>query len=107
MIDAWFTISVAACGDATACYHVATLAIHLLNVAMVFLLALMLFGDQRVAFLATLLFALEPAYAQAVVWISAITGVLATTCYLASLLARLARGKPVPLADEPWTNCSP
>jgi hypothetical protein len=97
MIDAWFTVSVAGCGGATACYHLASLAVHLLNIAMVFALALLLFGDLRVAFLGALLFALEPAYAQAVVWISAITGVLATACYLASLVFQV----------RSWTASSP
>ncbi len=89
MADAWFAASVAGCGAASACYHLATLAVHLLNVALVFLLALALLRDLRVAFLGTLLFALEPAYVQAVVWISAITGVMATTFYLASLLVQV------------------
>ena len=89
VIDAWFTVSVAVCGGASACYHVASFAVHLLNVALAFSLALALFRDARVAFLGTLLFALEPAYTQAVVWISAITGVLATAFYLASLVVQV------------------
>jgi hypothetical protein len=89
MADAWFAASVAGCGGASACYHLAILAVHLLNVALAFLLALALSRDLRVAFLGTLLFALEPAYVQAVIWISAITGVLATAFYLTSLLVQV------------------
>lgn len=107
MIDAWFTLSVAGCGRAAACYHLANFAVHLLNIGLVFALALLLFSDLRVAFLGTLIFALEPAYAQAVVWISAITGVLATACYLTSLVFQPDRGPRAPPRGARATNCSP
>lgn len=85
--DLWFAASTSACGFALPCHHLLLLAVHLVNIALVFVLGTWLFGDLRTASLATLLFALEPAYAQAVVWLSAITGVLCAFGYLGSLTA--------------------
>jgi hypothetical protein len=86
IIDIWFASATRACGASTSCYHLSNLGIHLLTVSMVFLLALILFDDRRIACLGALLFALQPGYAQAVVWTSAVTGLLMTTFYVASLL---------------------
>jgi hypothetical protein len=89
VIEAWFALTVAACGYETACYHMANVTVHLLNVALVFSLGLALFKDLRVAFLAALIFAIEPGSTQAVVWVSAVTGLLATMFCVASLLAQV------------------
>ena len=89
VVEAWFALTVAACGYETACYHMANVTVHLLNVALVFSLGLALFKDLRVAFLAALIFAIEPGSTQAVVWVSAVTGLLATMFCLASLLAQV------------------
>jgi hypothetical protein len=85
--DLWFAASTSACGFALPCHHLLLLAVHLANIALVFVLGTWLFGDLRTASLATLLFAFEPAYTQAVVWLSAITGVLCAFGYLGSLTA--------------------
>lgn len=88
--ETWFAWTVTACGTGTGCYHAASLAVHLLNIGLMFWLSVSLVRDLRVAFLAGLLFAIQPAATQAVVWISAVTGLLATAFCLMSLLA-LAR----------------
>ena len=85
--DLWFAAATSACGFALPCHHLLLLAVHLANIALVFVLGTWLFGDLRTASLATLLFAFEPAYTQAVVWLSAITGVLCAFGYLGSLTA--------------------
>lgn len=89
MIDVWFAGATAGCGFEASCYHLATLGVHLLNVALVFALGLSLFKDLRIVVLGTLLFVLEPAYTQAVVWVSAVTGLMAALFYLTSLLAQV------------------
>lgn len=89
VVDLWFAAAVTGCRDLAACYHVANLVVHVLNVALVFAIAWGLFDDLRVAALGALLFAFDPGYAQAVVWVSAITGVLMTFFYLASLGAQI------------------
>jgi hypothetical protein len=64
-----------------------SLGIHLVNVSVVFWLGLTLFRDLRTAFLGALLFAIQPGATQAVVWISAVTGLLATAFGLLALSA--------------------
>ena len=86
VIDIWFGGATLACGPSTSCYHVLNLGLHFLNVALVFSLALLLFDDLFVASLGALMFALQPGYTQAVVWISAVTAVLMTTFYVTSLV---------------------
>ena len=85
--DLWFAGTTSVCGFELPCHHLLLLAIHLANVALVFVLATWLTGSLGTAWLATLLFALNPAYTQAVVWLSAITGVLCAFGYLGSLAA--------------------
>jgi len=88
VVDVWFTGTTRICGASVPCYHVANLGVHLLNILLVFALAQSLLNDVRPAFLASVLFAVQPAPTQAVVWVSAVTSLLATSCYLASLLAQ-------------------
>ena len=83
--DLWFAGTASVCGFSLPCHHLLLLAVHLANVALVFVLASWLSGSLGTAWLATLLFALNPAYTQAVVWLSAITGVLCAFGYLGSL----------------------
>jgi hypothetical protein len=85
--DLWFAGTASVCGFSLPCHHLLLLAVHLANIALVFVLASWLSGSLGTAWLATLLFALNPAYTQAVVWLSAITGVLCTFGYLGSLTA--------------------
>jgi hypothetical protein len=85
--DLWFAATTTACGFELPCHHLLLLGVHVANVALVFLLGTWLSGSLRIASLATLLFALNPAYTQAVVWLSAITGVLCAFGYLGSLAA--------------------
>jgi len=88
VVEVWFAGAVAACGPATSCYHLLNLALHLFTISLVFAMALALFRDARAAFWGALFFAVEPAYTQAVVWISAVSTLLATCLYVASLLAQ-------------------
>ena len=85
VIDLWFGATVRVCGSGTGCYHAASLSVHLLNIALVFALLFTLTSNLAVALLSSAFFAVEPAYTQAVIWISAITGVLMTTGVLLSL----------------------
>ena len=85
--DLWFAATTSVCGFTLPCHHLLLLGVHLANVVLVFLLATWLSGSLKTSWLATLLFALNPAYTQAVVWLSAITGVLGAFGYLGSLTA--------------------
>lgn len=102
IVTVWFAGVVTACGVNTGCYHIASFVVHLLNISLVFWLAISLSRDIRIAFLATLLFALEPAYTQAVVWVSAATELLSTCFFLASLQAQVISWRGPTLVRPRW-----
>jgi protein O-mannosyl-transferase len=66
-------------------YHWDNLLLHLINVALVFGLLRMLFGDLDLAFLTALLFAIHPMQVESFAWISGRKDVLFGTFYLAGL----------------------
>lgn len=81
----WFAGAVQICGRASGCFHLLSLAVHASVIAMVFMLGLALFRRPSTAVVGALAFAVQPTYVQAVVWVSAVTGLLATLWYLAAL----------------------
>jgi hypothetical protein len=87
MADLWFASTTSVCGFTLSCHHLLLLALHAVNASLVFVLASWLFRSLRTAWLAGLLFALNPAYTQAVVWLSGVTGVLCAFGYLGALTA--------------------
>jgi len=69
-------------------YHVVSLGLHIINVALVFRLAQRLFGETRfVAFAAALFFAVHPVHAETVSWIGGQSDLLPTAFLLGALLA--------------------
>lgn len=70
-------------------YHAVSLALHWLNAALVLALARQLVDRPRIALGASLLFALLPFHAEAVVWLASLYDLLATAGYLAALLCLL------------------
>jgi hypothetical protein len=86
MTDLWFAAAAATCGT-SGCYHLLSLAVHLVSVGLVFALARALFRDLRIAVLGSVLFALEPASVQAVTWVAAIPDLLGACLFLAALFA--------------------
>lgn len=75
-------------------YHVLSLALHALNVVLVFTFLRRLTGRHWAAFFAALLFAVHPMQVEAVSWAAALSTVLFSTFYLLSLLAYLRWRKP-------------
>jgi len=67
-------------------YHLANIALHGLNAVLVYHLARRLVAQNALSFLAALLFAVHFIHAEAVLWISGVSGVLATSFYLLSIL---------------------
>jgi hypothetical protein len=107
VIDLWFTAGHVVCDRSSACYHAASLIVHLFAVAMVFVLAQMLFRDVRIAALGTALFALQPAYTQAVAWVAAIPNTLGAAFLLAALLAQTQSWQPrSPTGQRAWEIAS-
>ena len=85
VVQLWFAGATTACGPSEPCYHWLSLGIHVLNVALVALVGAAITGRPGFGLLSALLFAVHPAYTQAVVWVSAMTALLCTTFLLLSL----------------------
>jgi hypothetical protein len=90
VIDAWFIVTTTACGPAVPCYHLANLAVHLVNIVLVLALVKTVTGNDPLALLTAALWAVQPTPSQAILWVSAVTSLLAATFYLTSLLAQAA-----------------
>jgi hypothetical protein len=86
LVDFWFAGGVRVCGMSSGCYHVLSLLVHLVSVALVFALTQQLFDDLRLAVFATVLFALQPSYTQAVAWVAGIPDLLGACLYLTAML---------------------
>ncbi|MBY0274073.1 hypothetical protein K2Z84_01935, partial [Candidatus Binatia bacterium] len=78
-------------GTAPAGYHATSLLVHLLNVALVYLLALRFDATLRAAAAAAALFALHPIVVEPVCWVIGRKDLLATTLLLAGLLVLVGR----------------
>jgi Dolichyl-phosphate-mannose-protein mannosyltransferase len=70
-------------------FHVASIVIHLINTLLLFLLARALTGRDGFAWLAALLFCVQPGYTEAVAWVAAITDLLPATWFLLTLWLNL------------------
>jgi hypothetical protein len=81
-----FAVQHALFGLDPAGYRVVSIALHALNVVLVYELGRCLLRSPRAALLAALLFAVHPAHSQAVMWDAAVHHVVATLFYLAALL---------------------
>jgi hypothetical protein len=85
LIVIWFATAARICGRSTTCYHLGSLLVHLANVALIFSIVWGLSRQISTAFLATLLFVVQPSYTQAVLWVSAITELSGAFWLLSSL----------------------
>jgi hypothetical protein len=85
VVQTWFAGATTVCGPSEACYHWLSLGVHVLNVALVALVGTAITDRRAFGVLSALLFAVQPAYTQAVVWVSAMTALLCTTFLLLSL----------------------
>ena len=70
-------------------FHVASIAIHLVNTLLLFLFARTLTGNDAFAGLAALFFAVQPGHAEAVAWVGAITDLLPALWYLLAIWTHL------------------
>ena len=70
-------------------FHVVNIALHALNAVLLFFIGVRLFGREKAALAAALLFALHPMQTEAVTYISGRSSSLMATFYLSALLAYL------------------
>ncbi len=88
----YFQVLKAICGVNPIGWHIAGLAFHLLNCALLFAVAWHLFGERVSATVAALIFGLHGSNPEAVVWIASHRDLLACACVLASILLVLPSG---------------
>lgn len=89
VVSLWFAGVSRVCGPSPECYHLLSIAVHTLNIALVFAVAFALTSRSATAFLSALLFAAQPTYVQAVVWVSAVTGLISAAFSLVALLLQI------------------
>lgn len=80
-------------------FHVASIAIHLINTLLLYLFARTLTGSEPFAGLAALFFAVQPGHAEAVAWVGAITDLLPALWYLLAIWTHLLFLRPPALAS--------
>jgi hypothetical protein len=86
-VELYFALMYRGVGCSATMLHVANILLHVVNAALVMVLAQLLTADVTIAALAGLLFATQPALAQAVLWPAAMSSVLCAFCGLAMLIA--------------------
>ena len=96
IVEMYFAAVQAAFACSARALHAASVAVHLLNVALVTLVAWRLTGVAALAALAGLLFAVQPAPAEAVAWPSAISTLLCATFGLSMLAIDLGSDRQSP-----------
>ena len=69
----WFLINYTLFGLHPAGWHLATVAVHLLVIGLVYLLLKRVTGDRVTAAIATVLFAVHPTHIESVAWVSGVT----------------------------------
>lgn len=67
-------------------FHLFNILFHLINVVLVYVLAMAMFNDRKTGWFAALVFGIHPMGTEAVTWISARSSVMYTCFFLASLI---------------------
>ncbi len=82
-----YAVEYAVWGLSPAGYHAVNILFHLLNVALVFYLVTLLWGDRRIGLVAALLFGIHPLNVESVAWLSCRSSVLYGSLFLLSVAA--------------------
>jgi hypothetical protein len=85
----WLRLNNSLFGSSSVGWHASTLLLHLVAIAMVYLLLRRTMSDSFVVVVATAIFALHPAHIESVAWISGLTDPLMTIPLIGSLLCWL------------------
>ena len=89
LVDLYFDLVTAAFGYDARTLHALNLSLHIVNACLVFAIANRLLRGVAPAVVAALVFAVLPGIIEAVAWVSAVTALLMTLCYLTAVLAHL------------------
>lgn len=85
VVETYFYLGRVTVGCDPLAFHLASVAIHLVCAGLVFLLAKALSSEGRLAFLASVLFAVQPGGVEAVAWVGAITDQLPALWFLLAM----------------------
>jgi Tfp pilus assembly protein PilF len=89
LFSTWLLINYQIFGDNPAGWHMTTVAMHMIVVALVFFLARRVLRNEFAGGVAALVFALHPAHVESVAWVSGVTDPLGASLMLGSLLCYL------------------
>lgn len=92
LVDLYFAAAFRTCGIDAVCLHALNLVLHTVNVVLVWMLARapsLSRGGRAAPLLAALLFAVQPSHTEAVMWVAAVTELLPTMFFLATVLVFL------------------
>jgi hypothetical protein len=89
LVDLYFDLATAVFGYVPRAFHALNVALHIVNACLVFAIAHRLLRAVGAACVAALVFAVLPGINEAVAWVSAVTALLMTLCYLTAVLAHL------------------
>jgi hypothetical protein len=96
VLELYFPAAVSLCGRSTPCYHWLSIVLHLGTSGLVAGLAGSISGIRAVGAIAGLLFAVQPGPIEAVIWVSAVSELLATAFFVLTVWlfhAALAHGR--------------
>jgi hypothetical protein len=85
VIELYFWAGLSLFGCAPFPFHAASIAIHLLTVALVYGFGRTISGSSTFAFLSSLFFAVQPGFTDAITWVGAITDLLPVPWYVLTL----------------------
>jgi hypothetical protein len=88
--ELWWAGAYRVCDTSASCYHALELAAHILNALLFMHLTRRVLGRRDIALAAAVTFVVIPAYVQAVIWVCAVTTILAALFYLLCLHATLS-----------------
>jgi hypothetical protein len=89
LIELYFDAGMAWFGYAPRAFHALNIGLHMVNASLAFFIARRVLGTVSAALAAALFFAVLPAILDTIAWVSAVTALLMTTCYLTAMLAHL------------------
>jgi hypothetical protein len=89
LVDLYFDLVTAVFGYDARSLHALNLSLHIVNACLVFAIANHLLRGVGPAVAAALVFAVLPGIIEAVAWVSAVTALLMTLCYLTAVFAHL------------------
>ena len=82
VVEAYFAAALATCGHSVACYHFLNIILHAVTALLVAVMAGTLSRTWALGFLAGVLFVVQPAPVETIIWVSAVGELIATALFV-------------------------